>query len=324
MTSFGIIFHPRFPPEILMDYARRAEDAGFSELWLWDDCFLPGAFTSASIALAATKQLKVGIGLVPATVYNPLFATMEITSLARAFPGRFMPGFGYGVDVWMKQIGAAPLSSMKTLEETVFVIRSLLRGEQLNVHEHGIHLDEIQMEMIPQHQPPLYIGAMREKTLQLAGRIADGTILTSMSSPAYIQWAKQQISIGIEKRPPEIQKHRIVTYVQAKVSQDGKAARDIMRQSFADQFLSWADIHLNVLGIYDEAHALYQKYGGEMAQQIPEAWLDVMSASGTPEQAASSIKNLAEAGTDAIILQPLGNDPASLDEYIRYLMPLLS
>src|SRR5512145_1169108 len=109
--AIGVIFHPTFPPETLADYARQAEAAGFDELWLWDDCFLPGAFTSAAIALTATERLKVGIGLLPATVYNPLFAAMEITTLARAFPGRFLPGFGYGVDTWMKQIGAAPTSS---------------------------------------------------------------------------------------------------------------------------------------------------------------------------------------------------------------------
>ncbi|MBN1565180.1 MAG: LLM class flavin-dependent oxidoreductase, partial [Anaerolineae bacterium] len=141
MTSkptLGVIFHPSFPPEILPDYARRAEAAGFSELWLWDDCFLPGALTAAAIALAATEHLKVGIGLIPATVYNPLFAAMEITTLARTFPGRFMPGFGHGVKGWMQQIGTYPTSTMKTLELTVQVVRDLLRGENVTIHAHGI------------------------------------------------------------------------------------------------------------------------------------------------------------------------------------------
>src|SRR3954452_6469064 len=106
----GVIFHPAFAPESLPDYARRAEAGGFDELWLWDDCFLPGALTSAAIALAATEHLKVGIGLVPATVINPVFATMELTTLARAFPKRIFPGFGFGVPAWMTQIGAAPRS----------------------------------------------------------------------------------------------------------------------------------------------------------------------------------------------------------------------
>ena len=76
--SYGVIFHPTFPPETLPDFARKAEAGGFDELWLWDDCFLPGAFTGATAALSATRTLKVGIGLLPATVYHPLFAAMEI------------------------------------------------------------------------------------------------------------------------------------------------------------------------------------------------------------------------------------------------------
>src|SRR4051794_4293835 len=100
MPSLGVIFHPQFPPETLADYARRAENAGLAELWLWDDCFLPGALTAAATALAVTERLKVGIGLMPATALNPLFAAMEFTTLARMYPGRFLPGLGHGVDRW--------------------------------------------------------------------------------------------------------------------------------------------------------------------------------------------------------------------------------
>jgi 5,10-methylenetetrahydromethanopterin reductase len=114
--AIGVIFHPQFPPESLVDYARRAESAGFDELWLWEDSFLAGALTSAALVLAGTERLKVGIGIMPATVRNPLFVAMEITTLARLFPGRFLPGFGHGSAGWMKQIGAVPKSTMKALE----------------------------------------------------------------------------------------------------------------------------------------------------------------------------------------------------------------
>jgi hypothetical protein len=36
--------------------------------------------TSAAIALSATQKLNIGIGLLPATVYHPLFAAMELTT----------------------------------------------------------------------------------------------------------------------------------------------------------------------------------------------------------------------------------------------------
>src|SRR5258708_39016439 len=125
-TALGIIFHPTFPPETLADFARRAEAGGFDELWLWDDCFLPGALTSAAIALSATQYIMVGIGLLPVRAYNPLFAAMEITTLARAFPNRLLAGFGHGGGSWMAQVGAASKSSVRSLEETGIAVRALL------------------------------------------------------------------------------------------------------------------------------------------------------------------------------------------------------
>jgi len=320
MPTLGIIFHPRFPPETVMEYARRAEAGGFSELWFWDDCFLPGVFTLAGMALAATDRIKVGIGLIPATAYNPLFATMEITSLASAFPGRFMPGFGHGVDVWMKQIGAAPVSSMKRLEQTVLAVRGLLRGERVSVDAHGVYLDGVQMELVPDQPPPLYIGAMREKSLQLAGRVADGTILTGMSAPAYVTWAREQIRAGLGG--DAFGSHRVVVYRHAKVSPDGQSARAMMRRCLGAHFGTWADVHLKALGILEEAQALHQRYGADAVNQIPDAWMNELSSSGTPEQAAMSIQRLSDAGADTVILQPLDGDADCLDEYIRYLMPL--
>src|SRR5512139_568659 len=147
--SLGIIFHPTFPPETLADYARKAEVAGFDELWLWDDCFLPGAFTSAAIALSATQRLKAGIGLLPVPAYNPLFAAMEITTLARAFPERILPGFGHGIGAWMAQIGAKPKSSLNAMDETVRAVRQLLRGETVTTRGEWVHLDQVQMQVTP-------------------------------------------------------------------------------------------------------------------------------------------------------------------------------
>lgn len=319
--SFGVIFHPQFPPETLADYARRAESAGFDELWLWDDCFLPGAFTSAAIALSATQKLKVGIGLLPATVYNPLFAAMEITTLARAFPNRFMPGFGHGVGFWMKQIGAAPKSTLKSLSETVTAVRQLLNGEMVTRDGEQVKLDQVQMHRTPEVIPPIFVGGMREKSLRLAGRVGDGTILTAMSSPAYVRWAWEQIHAGMAEAGRSRQ--HVVVYVDVKVNPDGTAARAAARQALAER-LPWVDAQVNALGIGAEVEAFIQTHGEEgLAKNMPDAWVDEFAAAGTPEQAAGAVRRLADAGADTIVFQPLNGDPACLDEYIRYLMPLL-
>jgi 5,10-methylenetetrahydromethanopterin reductase len=321
MAAIGVIFHPKFPPETLIDFARRAETAGFDELWLWDDCFLPGAFTSAAIALSATQRLKVGIGLLPATAYNPLFAAMEITTLARAFPNRILPGFGHGVGTWMAQIGAAPKSSLKALAETVAAVRQLLGGELVTTHGDEVNLDKVQMQLTPASVPPVYVGAMRDKTLRLAGRVGDGAILTGMSSPAYVRWAREHIQAGLAEAGRL--HHRLVVYLDVKVNPDGGAARAAMRRSLAAR-LPWADVQLEALGISAEVAAFVQAQGVEgMARQMPDAWLDAFSAAGTPDQAAEGVQRLMEAGADSVVFQPLDGDPACLDEYSRYLTPRL-
>jgi 5,10-methylenetetrahydromethanopterin reductase len=319
--AFGVIFHPRFPPETLADYARRAEAVGFDELWLWDDCFLPGALTSAAIALSATQQLKVGIGLLPATVYNPLFAAMEITTLARAFPGRILPGFGHGVGSWMTQIGAAPKSSLKTLSETVSAVRHLLMGEVVTTHGDSVQLEQVQMELIPEQVPPLYVGAMREKSLKLAGRLGDGTILTGMSSPDYVRWALTHVQAGMAEAGRTQQ--RVVVYFDVKVNPDGASAREAARRALAAR-LPWADIQISTLGIVEEVEAFVRAHGREeVARRMPDEWVDAFSAAGTPEQALASIRRLIDAAADSVIFQPLDGDPACLEEYSQYLMPHL-
>jgi 5,10-methylenetetrahydromethanopterin reductase len=319
--ALGVIFHPSFPPETLPDYARRAEAAGFDELWLWDDCFLPGALTSAAIALSATQRIKVGIGLMPATSINPLFAAMELTTLARAFPERILPGFGHGLARWMAQIGAAPRSSLTSLGETVDAVRRLLNGELVSVQGERVKLDRVQMHLTVDHIPPLFVGAIREKSLRLAGRVGDGTILPAMSSPAYIRWARQHIRAGMAEAGRE--HNRVVVYLDVKVNPDGAMARAAARRALAE-WLPWEDAHMNALGIAADVAAFVAAHGVDgVAQRMPDEWLDAFAAAGTPEQVAAGVQRVVDAGADSVVLQPLNGDPAGLDEYVRYLLPLL-
>jgi 5,10-methylenetetrahydromethanopterin reductase len=320
MSKLGVIFHPKFPIESLAGYAQRAEAAGFDELWLWDDCFTPGALTAAAIALANTQRIQIGIGLMPATAYNPLFAAMELTTLARTFPGRCLPGFGHGVGSWMKQINAAPKSSLGTLEATVDAVRRLLAGENVSTHTEHLKLDALQMQMTPASVPALYVGAMREKTLQLAGRVGDGTILTQLSSPDYVRWAWRHVRAGMAQSGRS--QHHMVVFLDAKVSADGVSARNTVRQTLAERW-PWSDIQTEHSGIAADQLAALSARGRAAPSDIPDAWVDAMCAAGTPDQAGQAIRRWIDAGTDSVVLQPLDGDPDCLDEYARLLMPVL-
>jgi alkanesulfonate monooxygenase SsuD/methylene tetrahydromethanopterin reductase-like flavin-dependent oxidoreductase (luciferase family) len=173
----GIVFRPQLPPERLREYAALAQTAGLDDLWLWEDCFLEGGLTSAAVALAGTTSLRVGLGLMPVPLRNPALAAMEIATLARLFPGRFVPVAGHGVLSWMEQVGARAASPLTLLREWVIAVRSLLQGETVTASGRYVNLDQVALDWPPQAVPPLLVGARGPKTIALGGAHADGLVL---------------------------------------------------------------------------------------------------------------------------------------------------
>jgi alkanesulfonate monooxygenase SsuD/methylene tetrahydromethanopterin reductase-like flavin-dependent oxidoreductase (luciferase family) len=197
----GIVFRPQLPPERLAGFAAAAQAAGLDDLWLWEDCFGEGGLTSAAAALAWTSSVRVGLGLMPAPLRNPALAAMEIATLARLFPGRFVPALGHGVQPWMAQVGARAASPMGLLREWVTAVRSLLAGDTVTVAGSYVNLDGVALDWPPAGAVPVLIGGRGPKTLALAGELADGLVLDAGTSPDTVRRAIAQAAAA---RPQEI------------------------------------------------------------------------------------------------------------------------
>ncbi|GAB3609192.1 LLM class flavin-dependent oxidoreductase [Humibacter ginsengiterrae] len=197
MTSVGAIFSPYpYPPEALPDAARAAERSGVAELWLWEDCFRESAFASVSAALAVTSRLKVGIGIAPMPLRNVAVTAMEITTIARMFPGRFLPGVGHGVQSWMAQVGARVASPLTLMREQVSALRALLAGETVTTEGRYVALDAVRLDWPPAEVPPVLAAAEGPKTLRLAGEVADGVVLDSRHTIDEVAHAVAELRAG--------------------------------------------------------------------------------------------------------------------------------
>lgn len=193
VPTLGVVFRPQSPPERLREVASAAEAAGVAQLWLWEDCFLEGGLTAATAALAWSERLRVGVGLLPVPLRNPAVAAMEIATLARLFPGRFLPGIGHGVLDWMTQVGARASSPLTLLREHTGAIRDLLHGATVTVDGTYVHLDGVALDRPPAQVPPLLVGARGPKTLRLAGELADGVILDAAADPDGVRAARATV-----------------------------------------------------------------------------------------------------------------------------------
>ena len=313
MTRLGVVFTADRPPEELPTFATAAEAAGLDELWVWEDCFLAGGVSASATALAVTERITVGVGVMPVVFRNPVLSAMEIATLARLHPGRFVAGLGHGVPGWMEQVGALPAKPMRALEETASSIRRLLAGERFTLDGEYVSLHDVCLELPPQVRPPVVLGVRRPLGLKVSGRSADGTILAEPSPPPYIRWARERIKEG-RAAAGRTDPHRLTVFVKGRVDADRTFARELLagivtRDSVAAQLAPLGrDSEFDQLRLLGDPAAI--------ASRIPDDLIDLLAAAGTPEQVVASFLGVVDTGVDAIAFVPVGPNP---DEQLHLL-----
>lgn len=324
-VSMGIIFRREQAPETLVSYARRVEALGFDELWVVEDCFYLGGIAQAATALAATERITVGLGIVPAVARNAAFLAMEFATLARMHPGRFHGGIGHGVAEWMDQIGATPSSWLAAIEETTTAVRAILRGEHVTTDGKQVHLRDVVLDHAPPQAPLVSLGVRGPKSLALAGRCADGTILAENSAPAYVAWAREHITKGANDAARN-DHHRLTVYANAVISADDpETARKDARRAAVGMLGGEASVQTASLPYADDLTRLGKEGSDALYERFQESWLDDLAVTGTPENGASAIQRLADAGADSVVLvPPVDVDPdAWLESVGAELLPLV-
>ncbi|NMH99942.1 LLM class flavin-dependent oxidoreductase [Pseudonocardia sp. K10HN5] len=288
------------PPRDIVPMARLAEELGFGELWFSEDCFFSGGIAGSAAALAATDRLPLGLGIVSAATRHPAVLAMELATLDVQFPGRIYGGIGHGVPAWLDQMGLMPPKPLSALRQCVTAVRRLLDGEELTESEH-FHFDKIVLTHAPATRVPLYTGVVNERGLRLSGEIADGTVLSTLSSPAYVRWAREQVDagarVGGRTRP-----HRLVTYALFSVDANPAVAKDAVRESIAFYLAAMPDNALSqVYGIRDELADLLAEGGVEhVAKNMPDSWVEDLAVAGAPDECAEKLRRLLDAGSDSI------------------------
>lgn len=185
----GVMIDRDLPPESLVETVVRLEALGVDEIWVVEDLGWGGGVSAAATVLASTDRVRVGIGIMPAPLRNPALMAMEIATLARLHPGRFVAGIGHGVQDWMRRAGAAAPSPLALLEETFVTVRALLEGRRVEHRGAAVTVDGVELVHPPTEAVHLLAGVTGPRSLDLAGRIADGVILIEGSGAPQIEAA---------------------------------------------------------------------------------------------------------------------------------------
>ena len=313
MTRLGVIFSADRRPEELPAFAVAAEAAGLDELWVWEDCFFSGGIAASATALAMTERIVVGLGVMPAVFRNPVACAMEIATLARLHPGRFVAGIGHGLPGWMDQVGALPEKPVRALEETTTAVRRLLAGERVSTTGDYVNLRDAELEHPPEDVPPVVLGVRRPFGLRASGRSADGTILAEPAPPAYIRWARERINEG-RAAARRSDPHCLTVFVKGRMDPGRAHARDFVARALLDDGVAVQLTPLDRDAELAELRALGDP--AAIGPRLPDDLLDELTATGTPEQVLSALRAIAACGVDTIAIVPIGPDP---DEQLQLL-----
>lgn len=306
IRRLGILLLSTTAPERLPELAALCEELGFDEVWLAEDYFFYGGLTAAAQVLAATTRVRVGVGVVSCVARHPAAAAMEIASLDRAYPGRFLPGIGHGVPAWVRQMGLTPRSPMRALTEAVTGIRTLLTSrEPYTVEGEYFTFRDVSLFHPPATEVPLYLGVIGARGCELAGRIADGNVLSVLAPTEYVSWAR---SLG-EKGRSEAGRSgtfSVPTYVLTSVGRDRDSARAAVKESLAFYLEAVGPTPLTgSIGINETIAELIAAGGYQaLLDGMPEEWIDVLAISGRPDEAAARIEQYWAAGADSVVLSP--------------------
>ncbi|WP_163504888.1 LLM class flavin-dependent oxidoreductase [Fodinicola acaciae] len=315
MVTIGTTFPCQISPRRLPAYAKRAEAAGFGQLWVVEDCFFGGGIAAGGTALAATEHITVGVGILPAAVRNAAFTAMEFATLAELHPGRLIAGIGHGVPDWIRQVGAWPASPVTLLEENLRAIRRILAGERVTMDDRYVRIRDVELVHKPEIVPPVVAGVRGPKSLAVAGRSADGTVLAEPAAPAYVHATRQQIAATGP--------HTVIAYALFACAEDPADALAIVRER-ASHALSnpETDAHVSMLPFADELRALRTSAGSreEFAAGLKDEWLRELAVVGTVDDCVRAIGELESAGADAVVVHPA----LDLDAHLVSAEPLLA
>ena len=294
-------------PEDIASAARFIEDAGFGEVWVAEDYFFYGGMSTAGLVLETTESIQVGLGIVASVARHPAVTAMEFATLGRAYPGRFLPGIGHGVPAWTKQMGLYPKSPLGVFREVATSVRRLVEGETLDESGHYT----FNSVTLTHPSPGLEIlgGVVGPKSLQLSGELMDGTVLSVLAGPKYVEYSIDHTSRGMAKAGRSGD-HLLPTFALFAVDEDGDAARASARGIVA--FYLFAVGPTPLTGVYDANPALTDmlRRGGpeKVAEEMPDEWLETFAVVGTPAECATKIEALLAAGASSVVLFPVAAD----------------
>jgi alkanesulfonate monooxygenase SsuD/methylene tetrahydromethanopterin reductase-like flavin-dependent oxidoreductase (luciferase family) len=292
-----------------IERVRRAEQLGYESTYV---THIAGrdSLTVLMAYAAATERIKLGTGVLPIYSRTPVATAQQTATIDEYSGGRMVLGLGVShavtVENWYGSKIEHPVTAMR---EYVEVLRAMFEGRDPPESRYFPTRFRF-MGYEPRADQPIYVAALSPNMLRLAGAVADGVMLW-LCNPDYVRdVVVPEIRAGREQAGKGIDGFDIVAAVPTAVTDDREVAYATMRTDLVTYWsLPFYRAMIESSGFGPDIAAFdagIEKGDVEEAKRaISDAFLDSLTAIGSPEEVRAGISRYRDAGTSSPCVGPV-------------------
>ena len=327
LACYGLAGHTDQPADLL-DEVRLAEDLGLGSVFLSERFNLKDAGVLAGAAAAVTTRLGIATAATNHNTRHPLVTATMATTLHRLSGGRYALGLGRGFDLLFDVMGLPRITGAQ-IEDAVGIYRRLWHGEAFGHDGPAGSYPYLSQDKTFDEDIPVLMMAIGPKSLELAGRVADGVVLHTYFTDETLARAVRTIRESAEragKDPAGVRIWSVLATVEESIPEEQRLRKLVGR--LATYLQGYGEVLVRANG-WDPAalerfrnDALVQGYPGafdaigtieELSHLrddvLPSEWLEA-SATGSAAQCAQRVQDQLDAGADSVVLH--GATPTEL------------
>ena len=252
----------------LVQVVQTAEQTGYEALFVPEGLGREAFATLAGLA-PATERILLGPGVAAVTARPARTAAMAAATVQELSGGRFILGIGAG------------------FERKIEAIRAYVN-----------EVRQTQLSFDAGPTPPVWLAALGDRMIALAGEIADGVLL-NWCTPERVQQARATLTEAAERAGRDSKSVTLATYIRACIEPDETVALQAI-QPQAQQYASIPHYRqqFDRMGLSKEAE---QAARGD----LPAALIRAIALAGDPEAAKQRLQAYRDAGADLPAVYPV-------------------
>ena len=287
--------------------AKDAVQAGATGLWMADHLGYREAIVSClGFALATSGARLVPTAISP-YLRHPMPTAMQLATLAEAAPGRVAIAIGVGNPLFLGESGEMIDKPVRVVREFVEALRALWSGEPITIEAHRFRLQGARMMFRPSAPIPIYLAPMRQQMLRLAGRIADGVVLSAGISAAYARHSLAIAANGASEAQRDWGVLHSAGYIFMMASDDESRAVEtirrklafVLRNRFLDENVAYSGIPVDQEAIIA---AIAQRDLDGAARLVSDDAVEAFAVAGDVKKCCEKLAAFIDAGLKELVL----------------------